>query len=139
MDWTKDYFDEFYLNYFLRNQSKDITDNQINLVKGFFKRSNTILDAGCGIGRHTIKLGELGFNVLGIDSSPLYIKVAQEEAESKKLSNVSFFVRDVRNINFSNEFDGVISLWSSFGYFDDETNFEIIKNFYNGIKECLIK
>ncbi len=134
MDWTKDYFDEFYLNYFLRNQREDITDKQINLVKSLFKKGNTILDAGCGIGRHTIKLGELGFNVLGVDSSPLYIKIAKEKAESKKLSNVSFRVSDIRDLNFSDEFDGVVSLWSSFGYFNDETNFKIVENFHKVLR-----
>lgn len=37
-----------------------------------------ILDVGCGAGRHAIRLQNLGFEVVGIDKSPLAIAVAKE-------------------------------------------------------------
>ena len=34
-----------------------------------------VLDIGCGAGRHSLYLQEKGFDVLGIDTSPLALKV----------------------------------------------------------------
>ncbi|HDO42228.1 MAG TPA: methyltransferase domain-containing protein [Candidatus Bathyarchaeota archaeon] len=36
-----------------------------------------VLDIGCGAGRHSIYLQNKGFNVIGIDISPLAIKVCR--------------------------------------------------------------
>ncbi len=133
-DWTKTYFDEFYLKYFLLNQNREITEKQVRLIEKFVKAGGKILDAGCGIGRHSILLGERGYHVIGIDSSPIYIEHAKKEAEIKNLKNVSFEISDVRKITYENKFDLIISMWSSFGYFDDETNFKILKNFHKALK-----
>jgi len=37
-----------------------------------------VLDVGCGAGRHTLYLQRLGFEVVGIDKSPLAIEVAKQ-------------------------------------------------------------
>ncbi len=134
-DWTKKYFDEFYLKYFLLNQSEETTKKQVSLIVKYAKEGAKILDAGCGLGRHSIKLGEKGYEVLGIDSSPLYVEYAKKEAGKRNLKNVSFKTEDVRKISYEDKFDLVISMWSSFGYFDDETNFDIIKRFRRALKK----
>ena len=36
-----------------------------------------VLDIGCGVGRHSLYLQKKGFDVLGIDNSPLAIKVSK--------------------------------------------------------------
>ena len=36
-----------------------------------------VLDVGCGVGRHSLHLQKKGFDVLGIDNSPLAIKVCK--------------------------------------------------------------
>ncbi len=36
-----------------------------------------VLDKGCGAGRHSLHLQKEGFDVLGIDSSPLAVKVGK--------------------------------------------------------------
>lgn len=41
----------------------------------------------------------------------------------------------MRELEFEGEFNGIINLWSSFGYFDDETNFNILKRFYTALIE----
>src|SRR5215212_6966196 len=38
----------------------------------------TIVDAGCGTGRHSAELSASGFQVTGLDSSPELIAVARE-------------------------------------------------------------
>jgi ubiquinone/menaquinone biosynthesis C-methylase UbiE len=130
VDWTKDYFDDVYLKYFLIPQSEERTKEQIAFVAKFLPENGYILDTGCGIGRHSIELAKRGFKVLGIDTNQKYLDIALEKAKALSLDNVTFALMDMRNLNEEEVFDGVINLWSSFGYFDDEANEEIVKNFY---------
>lgn len=77
--------------------------------------SNTsILDVGCGTGRHVVFFAEQGFTVSGIDHSKNAIKTAEEWLKAKNLSaNVS--VSTIDNIQFNdNSFNVVISM----GVFD---------------------
>uniref|UniRef100_A0A7C4U0Z0 Class I SAM-dependent methyltransferase n=1 Tax=Caldisericum exile TaxID=693075 RepID=A0A7C4U0Z0_9BACT len=135
MDWTKDYFDEIYLKYFLLPQDETRTREQVDFVEKFIEKDAYILDAGCGIGRHAIELAKRGYKVLGIDTSELYLKIAEEKAREVHLENVAFKDIDMRNLNFIKEFNAIINLWSSFGYFDDETNEQILARFREGLKE----
>ena len=135
MDWTKEYFDDVYLKYFLLPQNEERTKEQVNFVEKFLLPNSYVLDAGCGIGRHSIELAKRGYRVLGIDSSPLYIKFAEDFKNVLNLENLDFKLVDMRELAFKDSFDAVINMWSSFGYFDDDTNEKIVSNFYNALKK----
>jgi 2-polyprenyl-3-methyl-5-hydroxy-6-metoxy-1,4-benzoquinol methylase len=53
-----------------------------------------VLDIGCGAGRHSLYLQNQGFQVLGIDNSPLAVKVAK----LRGLKRVK--VMSIEDINF---------------------------------------
>jgi len=91
-----------------------------------------ILDLNCGIGRHSIELGKRGIEVLGTDLSPAYIEIARKRAQKRKVEDkVRFQVVDMRQIQtaLSKEkpFDGILCLWTSFGFYDDDTNDDILR------------
>ncbi len=90
-----------------------------------------ILDLNCGIGRHSIELGKRGINVLGTDLSPYYIQIARKSAKSHHVNDkVLFRVADMRRIGAMlarERFDGVINLLTSFGYYADKTNADILR------------
>jgi SAM-dependent methyltransferase len=91
-----------------------------------------MLDLNCGIGRHSIELGKRGIDVLGTDLSPAYIKIARERAQKRKVEDkVRFQVVDMRQVQstLSKEkpFDGILCLWTSFGFYDDDTNDDILR------------
>ena len=90
-----------------------------------------ILDFNCGIGRHSIELGKRGISVLGTDLSPYYIQIAKKRAESQQvIDKVRFKVADMRRIGAvltKEKFDGIINLETSFGFYDDETNADILR------------
>ncbi|MBI4061637.1 MAG: class I SAM-dependent methyltransferase [Elusimicrobia bacterium] len=74
-----------------------------------------VLDLACGTGRHSIPLARRGAFVVGVDRTASYLKEARRAARG--LSNCLFARGDMRRLPFEGEFDAVINLWTSFGYF----------------------
>lgn len=69
-----------------------------------------VLDIGCGAGRHSLYLQKKGFNVVGIDSSPLAIKVCRLRGLKKA------WVVPIEDIAFkSDSFDTIMLLGGNFG------------------------
>ena len=74
--------------------------------------SGRVLDIGCGPGRHATHLQQNGFDVLGIDSSPLAIRVARERGLRKaSVLNVTQISRRM------GEFDTLLMMGNNFGLF----------------------
>ncbi len=93
--------------YFLQYEDWDpIEKKAMEFVKG------RVLDIGCGAGRHSLYLQKMGFDVLGIDSSPLAIRVCRLRGLKRAR------VISIERLNFKpNSFDTVIMLGSNFGLF----------------------
>jgi len=71
-------------------------------------KESKILDVGCGSGRFSIGVAQLGHIVTAVDITPAAITAASEKAKHLKLGNVSFFVSDMTEMPFpNNEFDYV--------------------------------
>jgi len=93
-----------------------------------------ILDLGCGVGRHSLELARRGFNVTGVDRTERYLEQASEKAVKEGL-NVEFIQEDMRTFCQPNAFDSVISLFTSFGYFEDpEEDRQVVMNVYRSLK-----
>jgi len=96
-----------------------------------FKPKN-ILDLNCGIGRHSIELAKRGVNVLGTDLSSRYVKIAGERAKKVGVGDrARFKIADMRRISSilteEKPFDGIICLYTSFGFYDEKTNAHILR------------
>ncbi len=76
-----------------------------------------VLDLACGKGRHSIYLNQLGFDVLGVDLSENSIAIANKNAND----TLHFKVHDMR-IPFEEKYDAIFNLFTSFGYFENETD-----------------
>jgi SAM-dependent methyltransferase len=72
-----------------------------------------VLDIGCGAGRHSVYLQSKGFDVTGIDVSPLAVKVSRlrglKKAKVMSISEIGFFKLG--------SFDTVLMLGNNFGLF----------------------
>jgi SAM-dependent methyltransferase len=85
-----------------------------------------VLDLCCGWGRHLVALEELGLSVAGVDfSADLLARFASLPAARRVAARV---VRgDARRPPFRDgAFDGVVSLFSSFGYFGDDGDTQLL-------------
>ncbi|HUV04836.1 MAG TPA: class I SAM-dependent methyltransferase [Armatimonadota bacterium] len=78
-----------------------------------------ILDLCCGQGRHLIELVRRGYDGVGLDLSPYMLEKCRQAAAAENIEPC--LVRaDMRDINFTADFDAVINMWSSFGYLESE-------------------
>jgi SAM-dependent methyltransferase len=81
---------------------------------------SAILDLGCGYGRHALPLAQQGYQVTGLDKSGHLLRLAQQSGFDAQRVPVRWMHGDMRDIPFTNEFDAVLCLFSSFGYFEEE-------------------
>jgi SAM-dependent methyltransferase len=77
-----------------------------------------VLDVPCGWGRITLPLARAGCRVTGVDLSPRLTAIARRDARRSGLP-VRIRRGDMRRLPFRAEFDAALSLYSSFGFFDD--------------------
>jgi ubiquinone/menaquinone biosynthesis C-methylase UbiE len=76
-------------------------------------QKRTVLDLGCGRGRHAIFLAEMGFEVTAVDLSSEGIKQLQDEVNKRKVKNVKSLVCDMLELPFGkNSFDCVLAFFS---------------------------
>jgi SAM-dependent methyltransferase len=86
-----------------------------------------ILDLACGFGRHTNRLAKLGYTVTGMDYMPGFIELARQDA-ARMAVQVDYRQGDMRGVDFKDEFDLALLLFTSFGYFEDDDNRRVIRN-----------
>ena len=102
----------------------DFLEKELN-----FDKSKTILDVGCGTGRHSIELAKRGYNVTGIDLSENQLQKAREKAQNAGLK-IDFIQADAREFSLGRKFDFAIMLCEGgFSLMEtDEMNFAILSN-----------
>jgi SAM-dependent methyltransferase len=84
----------------------------------------TLLDVACGPGRHAAALVARGYRVLGVDVNPDAVACARTAVPR----GAEFRALDMRELgSLAERFDGVTSLWHSFGYFDDAANEGVLR------------
>ncbi|MEA3453150.1 MAG: class I SAM-dependent methyltransferase [Patescibacteria group bacterium] len=108
----KDIIDEFgsraTRERYTRTAEQGFWESEEILVKKYFKPNSIILDIGCGSGRTTIPLLNMGHNVIGVDITPQMIEIAKKVAKAKSL-DIDYRVGDATNLEFQdNYFDNAI-------------------------------
>lgn len=112
------------------------TQNEVAFIDQHCQKGS-ILDLGCGIGRHAIALAKLGYEVCGVDFSEKHIEYADSERKKGVLEeNCRFICEDVRFYREKRLYDNVICLYDVIGSFpNEEDNLSIIKTAYKSLRE----
>lgn len=106
----------------------DFIEQRFGLAQGA-----TILDVGCGLGLHAVELTRRGYLVVGLDLSLPMLSRAADEAQDQGFK-INFLHADMREMNFDGAFDAVLCYGTTFGYFDDETNKQVVGRFLRALK-----
>ncbi len=114
-EWFSTWFNSpyYHILYKNRNQQEATTFIQKLVDHLQLQQGNSVLDMACGKGRHSNTLAQLGMDTIGVDLSKNSIAHAQQQQHA----NLQFFVHDMRRVLYSNYFDAVFNLFTSFGYF----------------------
>ena len=102
----------------------------INLFKKFGK-VKSVLDVGCGMGRHAYLLSKQGYICQGLEP---HLKMVQYAKQN--YLGVNYKIGSMQNLNYKNKFDALICIFSIIVF--NKTNEEAIKtfkNFYKALKK----
>lgn len=89
-----------------------------------------VLDVACGPARHAALLAGRGYRVTGVDVDRAALELARTRAP-----NATFVELDMRELDrLQAEFDAVLCLWSSFGWFDERANRALFASFVRRLR-----
>lgn len=88
------------------------------LIQKHCSGASTILNLGCGTGRHDFELAMTGYGVTGVDLSEEMLKLANKQLEpiNRTTVDLSFVRGDIRTVRLGRKFDAVISLFHVMSY-----------------------
>jgi SAM-dependent methyltransferase len=133
------WWEELFNDDFIRTMAK-ITDQQIAAECDFIEesigvaRGAMVLDLACGTGRHAIELTQRGYHVVGFDLSLAMLARAADEAHERG-QKLNFVQGDMREMTFEETFDGIFCWNTSFGYFEEEKNAQVIGRVHKALKK----
>ncbi len=90
---------------------------EMSVLLECLRSANTLLDVGCGTGRHIVPLAENGLKVLAIDISREYVMAAKEKLRSRGLlADVDLLVADAQHVPLDKvPFDAAICMGNVLG------------------------
>jgi SAM-dependent methyltransferase len=133
--WWEEIFSDDYIRTMKRIEPKfvrkecNFIEERLGLEKGAI-----MLDLACGAGMHAVELASRGYNVVGYDLSLAMLAHAQDEAQERG-QKINFLQGDMREMAFEEAFDGVYSWSTSFGYFDDEKNLNVLSRIHRALRQ----
>ena len=128
-------FDEDYLYFYDAILTPERSDAETEAIVqlGGLQPEMTVLDVPCGHGRLANRLASRGLSVTGLDSSKLFLDVARKDAADRGVE-VEYVEGDLRAIPWEGRFDTLLNWFTSFGYFDDDANREVLAGFRRALK-----
>ena len=93
-----------------------------------------VLDAGCGIGRHSVPLASRGYEVTGFDLSPLYLEEARRAAGAAGV-NLRLIQEDSRELGHvlrdEAPFQAVVNMFTSHGYYREGADLRFFRDLHS--------
>ncbi|MGB3715610.1 MAG: methyltransferase domain-containing protein [Candidatus Promineifilaceae bacterium] len=138
VEWHQD--DEFWTEmapFIFGQDAWEISPEQLSRALELMKIESvgSILDLACGPGRHSLELARRGFQVTGVDRTDAYLDEARNRAKNEDLV-IEFVQEDMRRFVRPDAYDGALSMFTSFGYFElPSDNQQVLLNVYHSLKE----
>lgn len=114
MKTAKQFYTELTPEKLALRKKKIHTKIELAYLLKVLNKKDKILDLACGYGRFTIPLTKKGYDVEGIDITPVLIEKAKKDAKKDGLS-INFRLGDMRKLPYkNNSFNKIICMWSAF-------------------------
>lgn len=125
MEVFQDY--AYYYNAFYKDKDYKKEAEQIDfLLRKYGKNIKSLINFGCGTGKHDIELTKMGYSCNGIDMSDMMIDIARKNANNLQPA-IDFQVCDIRLYEAEKKYDAVVSLFHVMSY--QNSNDDILKAF----------
>ncbi len=124
------YYNLFYADKDYRTEAETVS----GILKKYNAKISTIINFGCGTGRHDMELEKLGYYCNGIDMSQWMIDIAKENAKAEG-RNITFEVADVREYKAEKKYDAVISLFHVMSY---QNSNQDVRNTFRSVRKSLV-
>lgn len=122
-DWytDEDFWRKFGPLMFGEEQFSEAAEQVPDLLARIELKAGTVLDLGCGPGRHALPLARAGLEVTAIDTSGQLLDELRRRAREERLE-IDIRQADMRDFSDVGPFDAVFVMWTSFGYFEAEAD-----------------
>lgn len=120
-EWFDDdsFWEELYPFIFSAKRFK-VAAEQIGKILALTQpEGRSVLDLCCGPGRCSVMLAEEGFSVTGVDRTKILLDKARARAKAAGVI-VNWVEQDARDFVRPSAFDLALSMFTSFGYFDNK-------------------
>jgi SAM-dependent methyltransferase len=131
--WFASWFDSHYYHTLYAHRSDAEAAGFIDALVDHLQPDEhaSVLDLGCGAGRHAKYLASKGFCVTGLDLAESSIRTAQQWERT----GLRFHRHDMREPFGRRAFDYVFNMFTSFGYFDDVAeHLRVLQNITNALR-----
>lgn len=130
----RELFDDDYLHFYSERLTEETSDREAEIIwKSLeLEEGNRILDLACGHGRIANRLAAKGAVVTALDATSRFLDIARSDAKALGVE-VAYVEGDMRAIRWEQAFDAVVSWFTSFGYFDDDENREILQEVHRAL------
>jgi SAM-dependent methyltransferase len=132
-EWFASWFDTVY--YHILYKERDFQEAE-QFISNLFQYLNPgldakVLDLACGKGRHAVFVNSLGYDTTGVDLSENSIA----QAKQFENDNLRFFTHDMRDELPAANYDVVLNLFTSFGYFERKSeNLSVMRSIEKTLK-----
>jgi SAM-dependent methyltransferase len=117
-DGYASYYDLLYRDKDYEAESRHVHE----VIQRYHPAARTLLEMGCGTGRHAAALARMGYSVHGIDQSRIMLDRAARQMDdlpAEAASRLKFTQGDIRQTRIESGFDAVIALFHVFSYLTD--------------------
>lgn len=135
-EWFEDesFWIETYPFMFSEEKFKAAVEEVDKILQLIDLKGTAILDLCCGPGRYSVELAKRGLAVTGVDRSPFLLDKAKARAKAEGVG-IEWIQQDMREFVRSEAYDFVLSMFTSFGYFDNkDDDLRVLYNILSSLK-----
>ena len=133
--WTDDFFTGYWSNMQRAAPMTEVAAEEARVLRKVLKlrKGSRVADVPCGDGRISLELARAGCWVVGVDACESSVRRARRRFRTAGLPG-TLHLGDMRDLRLPGEFNAVINWWGSFGYFDEDTNRQVLRGFADILK-----